>query len=187
MYHGAGYRKLGKKTNHRLAMFSNMANSLIEHGRIQTTLPKAKDLKRVVERLVTKGKQGGLHKRRQVASFLRNDIRVKQLFDEVAPRFQDRKGGYLRVLKLAETRHGDAATQAIIEFVDYTLSPEKTKEDRKKEKIDAKAKAKEAKKAKAKDPRQKSAKDLTRGGAMGRKTSKAGAASTTKGSGSRGT
>lgn len=149
MYHGAGYRKLGKKSAHRLAMFANASNSLIDHGRIQTTLPKAKELRRVVERLITKGKSGTIHDRRNVFSVLRSEDHVKKLFDEIAPRFKSRNGGYTRVLKLADTRLGDAAQMAILEFVDYVLPKEKSKEDLKKDRAASKAEAKAAKKAKA--------------------------------------
>ena len=186
MYHGAGYRKLGKKTPHRLAMFANAANSLIEHGRIETTLPKAKELRRVVERLITKGKKGSLNDRRNAFSFLRSDLTVSKLFDEIAPRFKDRQGGYTRVLKMAATRLGDAAPMAVIEFVDYVLPAEKTKEEKKKERAEAKAQAKEAKKAKAADRLAKAAKDRS-AKSVGRKTGKAGASASMKGSGSRGT
>jgi large subunit ribosomal protein L17 len=182
MYHGTGYRKLGKKTPHRLAMFANAANSLIEHERIETTLPKAKELRRVVERLVTKGKNGTFHDRRNVFSFLRKDQTVAKLFDEIAPRFKDRQGGYTRVLKLAETRLGDAASMAVIEFVDYVLPAQKSKDETKKERAEAKAKQKAAKKAKVAAPGKAREK-----APLGRKTGKAGAASTMKGSGSRGT
>src|SRR4051794_532137 len=103
MYHGVGYRKLGRKTAHRMAMFANAANSLIEHERIETTLPKAKELRRVVERLITKGKKGDMHSRRNAFSFLRSEDTVKKLFDDLAPRFKERQGGYTRVLKLAAT------------------------------------------------------------------------------------
>lgn len=181
MYHGVGYRKLGKKTPHRLAMFANAATSLIEHERIQTTLPKAKELRRVVERLVTKGKNGRPHDRRNVFSFLRSDAAVTKLFGEIAPRFKDRPGGYTRIMKLAETRAGDAADMAVLEFVDYVLPNTKSKDELKKERAESKAKAKEAKKAKAaarpaKSPKEKAMK----------KTGKAGAA-ISKGSVSRGT
>jgi large subunit ribosomal protein L17 len=187
MYHGAGYRKLGRKTAHRLAMFANAANSLIEHERIETTLPKAKELRRVVERLVTKGKKGSLHDRRNVFSFLRSEDSVKKLFDKLAPRFKDRQGGYTRVLKLPETRYGDAASMAILEFVDYVLPPQKSKEEVRKDKAAAKAQEKEARKAKAasrpaKAPKAKGGKD-----ALSRRTGKAGASSSMRGSGSRGT
>lgn len=180
MYHGAGYRKLGKKTTHRLAMFANAANSLIEHERIETTLPKAKELRRVVERLITKGKKGSLHDRRNAFSFLRSDDGVRKLFDNLAPRFKDRKGGYTRILKLPETRLGDGASVAILEFVDYVLPPQKSNEDVKKERTAAKAQAKEAKKAKA-------ASRPARSDKAARKTGKAGGNSSVGRSGSRGT
>lgn len=183
MYHGAGYRKLGKKSTHRMAMFANAANSLIEHERIETTLPKAKDLRRLVERLITKGKGGTLHDRRNAFSFLRSEDSVKKLFENIAPRFKDRKGGYTRVLKLPETRIGDAASMAVLEFVDYVLPAEKSKEDVKKAKADAKAKAKEAKKASAAARVSKPKADR----AVGRKSGKAGGNSSVGRSGSRGT
>jgi large subunit ribosomal protein L17 len=185
MYHGAGYRKLGKKTQHRLAMFANMANSLIEHERIETTLPKAKELRRVVERLITKGKKGNDHNRRQAYSVLRSEKGVAKLFDTIAPRFKSRNGGYTRVLHLANTRAGDAASMAILEFVDYVLPADKSKEDKKKERAAAKAQAKEAKKAQAASRPAKTAKDAS--SKVGRKTGKAGANASMKGSGSRGT
>jgi large subunit ribosomal protein L17 len=184
MYHGAGYRKLGKKSNHRMAMFANAANSLIEHERIETTLPKAKDLRRLVERLITKGKNGTLHDRRNVFSFLRSEDGVKKLFDTIAPRFKDRQGGYTRVLKLPETRKGDAASVAILEFVDYVLPATKSKEDVKKGKAAAKAQAKADRKAKAAS---RPVKPKGEKGAGGRKTGKAGGNSSVGRSGSRGT
>lgn len=184
MYHGAGYRKLGKKTTHRLAMFANAANSLFEHERIQTTLPKAKELRRVVERLITKGKSGTLHDRRNVFSFLRSEDSVKKLFENIAPRFKSRNGGYTRILKLPETRKGDAASVAILELVDYVLPAEKSKEEKRKDKVAAKAKAKEESKAKAAARPAKAARAEK---SAGRKTGKAGANASMKGSGSRGT
>lgn len=183
MYHGAGYRKLGKKSVHRMAMFANMSNSLIEHERIQTTLPKAKDLRRIVEKLITKGKSGTLHDRRNVHSFLRSETGVNKLFDNIAARFKDRNGGYTRVLKLAGTRWGDAADMAVIEFVDYKMPASKTKEEAKKDKAAAKAEAKAAKKAKAADRPAKAAKASS----SVKKTGKAGANASMKGFGSRGT
>lgn len=185
MYHGVGYRKLGKKTAHRLAMFANASNSLIEHGRIETTLPKAKELRRVVERLVTKGKNGTLADRRRAFSILRSDFHVKKLFDEVAPRFKDRKGGYTRVLKLAETRAGDAASMAVLEFVDYVLPPSKSKDELKKDRADTKAAAKVAKKARATAP--KAAKEAKGKPGVKKTTGKAGKSGAIQGSGSRGT
>lgn len=164
-------------------MFANAASSLIEHERIETTLPKAKELRRVVERLVTKGKSGSAHDRRNVFSVLRNNQAVTKLFDEIAPRFKDRQGGYTRVLKLAETRMGDAASMAVLEFVDYVLPGDKSKDEMKKERAEEKAKAKAEKKAKAAARPAKPAREK----AAGRKTGKAGANASMKGSGSRGT
>ena len=117
MRHGSGYRRLNRTHEHRKAMFSNLAGSLIEHEQIKTTLPKAKDLRRVVEKLITLGKRGDLHARRQAAAALKQDAHVKKLFEVLGPRYAERQGGYLRVLK-AGFRYGDMAPMAIIEFVD---------------------------------------------------------------------
>ena len=117
MRHGAGYRKLNRTHEHRKALFSNMAGSLIEHEQIKTTLPKAKELKRVIDKLITLGKRGDLHARRQAASKLKQDMYVVKLFDVLGPRYKERQGGYVRVLK-AGFRYGDMAPMAIIEFVD---------------------------------------------------------------------
>lgn len=117
MRHASGYRKLNRTHEHRKAMFANMAGSLIEHEQIKTTLPKAKELKRVIDKLVTLGKRGDLHARRQAASRLKQDMHVAKLFDVIGPRFKDRQGGYVRVLK-AGFRYGDMAPMAIIEFMD---------------------------------------------------------------------
>jgi len=117
MRHGAGYRKLNRTHEHRKALFSNMAGSLIEHEQIKTTLPKAKELKRVIDKLITLGKRGDLHARRQAASKLKQDMYVTKLFDVLGPRYKERQGGYVRVLK-AGFRYGDMAPMAIIEFVD---------------------------------------------------------------------
>ncbi len=117
MRHARGYRHLNRTHEHRKALFANMAGSLIEHEQIRTTLPKAKELRRVVEKLVTLGKRGDLHARRQAASRLKQDRYVSKLFDVLGPRYQDRNGGYVRVLK-AGFRYGDMAPMAIIEFVD---------------------------------------------------------------------
>lgn len=184
MYHGAGYRKLGKKSTHRMAMFANMANSLIEHERIETTLPKAKDLRRIIEKLITKGKKGDLHNRRQALSFLRSEDGVNKLFTNIAERFKDRNGGYVRVLKMADTRLGDAAQKAVIEFVDYVLPVEKSTEDKKKERAEKKAAAKEARANRAKNAKEKKEAHVK---AKVTRTGKAGASSSMKGSGSRGT
>ena len=117
MRHASGYRKLNRTHEHRKALFANMAGSLIEHEQIKTTLPKAKELRRIIEKLVTLGKRGDLHARRQAASQLKQDVYVAKLFDILGPRYKDRNGGYVRVLK-AGFRYGDMAPMAIIEFVD---------------------------------------------------------------------
>ncbi len=117
MRHGTGYRKLNRTHEHRKAMFANMAGSLIEHEQIKTTLPKAKELRRIVEKLVTLAKRGDLHARRQAAARLKQDQHVARLFDVLGPRYAERSGGYVRVLR-AGFRYGDMAPMAIIEFVE---------------------------------------------------------------------
>jgi large subunit ribosomal protein L17 len=117
MRHRNSGRKLNRTASHRKAMFANMAAALIEHEQIVTTLPKAKDLRPIVERLVTLAKRGDLHARRQAISAIRSLAGVKKLFDTIGPRYKDRAGGYTRVLK-AGFRHGDSAAVAVIEFVD---------------------------------------------------------------------
>jgi large subunit ribosomal protein L17 len=117
MRHGNAHRKLGRKPEHRKAMFANMAAALIKHEQITTTLPKAKELRPVVEKLITLGKRGGLHARRQAISQIRDVAMVKKLFDVLGPRYKERNGGYCRILK-AGFRHGDNAAVAVIEFVD---------------------------------------------------------------------
>jgi large subunit ribosomal protein L17 len=117
MRHGIAYRKLGRKPEHRKAMFANMAAALIKHEQIITTLPKAKELRPVVEKLVTLGKRGGLHARRQAIAQVRDVAMVKKLFEVIGPRYKDRNGGYTRVVK-AGFRYGDIAPVAVIEFVD---------------------------------------------------------------------
>jgi large subunit ribosomal protein L17 len=117
MRHGIGYRKLGRTSSHRKAMFANMAAALIKHEQIKTTLPKAKELKPYVEKLITLGKRGDLHARRQAISVLRDKTQVRKLFETLGPRYADRQGGYTRVLK-AGFRYGDAAPMAVIELVD---------------------------------------------------------------------
>jgi large subunit ribosomal protein L17 len=117
MRHGYGHRKLNRTAEHRKAMFANMACSLIEHEQIKTTLPKAKELRSYVEKLITLAKRGDLHARRLAASQIRQDAAVKKLFDSLGARYQDRQGGYTRVLK-AGFRYGDMAPMAIVELVD---------------------------------------------------------------------
>ena len=121
MRHNMSGRKLGRKSGHRRAMFANMANALIKHEQISTTLPKAKDLRPVVEKLVTLGKRGDLHARRQVLAVLRDADLTNKLFSVLAERYKTRMGGYFRVLK-AGFRYGDNAPMAIIEFVDRDVS-----------------------------------------------------------------
>jgi len=117
MNHGAGYRRLNRTHEHRKAMFANMAGALIEHEQIKTTLPKAKELKRIIDKLITLGKRGDLHARRQADAQLKQDVHVTKLFDTLGPRYKTRTGGYARVLK-AGFRYGDMAPMAIIELVD---------------------------------------------------------------------
>ena len=117
MRHGLSGRKLNVTSSHRAAMFRNMATSLLKHEQITTTLPKAKELRPYVERLITLGKRGGLHARRQALSQIRDEAVVAKLFGEIAERYTARPGGYCRVLK-AGMRYGDAADMAVIELVD---------------------------------------------------------------------
>jgi large subunit ribosomal protein L17 len=117
MRHGFAHRRFNRTSEHRKAMFANMAVALIKHEQIVTTLPKAKDLRPVVEKLVTLGKRGDLHARRQAISQIRDAVIVKKLFDVIGPRYKERNGGYTRVLK-AGFRFGDNAPMAVIEFVD---------------------------------------------------------------------
>ena len=117
MRHGFAHRRFSRTPEHRKAMFANMAVALIKHEQIVTTLPKAKDLRPVVEKLITLGKRGDQHARRQAISQIKDETIVKKLFDVIGPRYKDRHGGYTRVLK-AGFRHGDSAPMAVIEFVD---------------------------------------------------------------------
>ncbi|RYF92079.1 MAG: 50S ribosomal protein L17 [Caulobacteraceae bacterium] len=117
MRHGYAHRKLGRTSSHRTAMFANMSASLIKHEQIVTTLPKAKELRPIVEKLVTLAKRGDLHARRQAISAVRDVEQVGKLFATLGPRYKERPGGYIRVLK-AGFRYGDNAPMAVIEFVD---------------------------------------------------------------------
>ena len=121
MRHGNSGRKLGRTSSHRKAMFANMAVALLKHEQISTTLPKAKELRPIVEKLVTLGKKGGLALRRQAISEMRDQDQVKKLFDTLAKRYKDRQGGYTRIIK-AGFRYGDNAPMAVIEFVDRDVS-----------------------------------------------------------------
>ena len=117
MYHGRGLRRFNRTAEHRKAMFANMSCNLIHHEQIVTTLPKAKDLRPVVEKLITLGKRGDLHARRQAIAQIKDVELVRKLFDVLGPRYKERQGGYTRVLK-AGFRYGDNAPMAVIEFVD---------------------------------------------------------------------
>jgi large subunit ribosomal protein L17 len=117
MRHGNAHRKLNRTAEHRRAMFANMCAALIKHEQITTTLPKAKDLRPIVEKLVTLGKRGDLHARRQAIAQVRDVAMVRKLFEVIGPRYKERNGGYTRVLR-AGFRYGDNAPRAVIEFVD---------------------------------------------------------------------
>jgi large subunit ribosomal protein L17 len=121
MYHGKSKRRFNRTAEHRKAMFANLCQALIKHEQITTTLPKAKDLRPVVEKLVTLGKRGDLHARRQAIAQIKDVELVAKLFAVLGPRYKDRNGGYTRVLK-AGFRYGDNAAMAIIEFVDRDVS-----------------------------------------------------------------
>ena len=121
MYHGHSKRRFNRTAEHRKAMFANLSQALIKHEQIVTTLPKAKDLRPVVEKLVTLAKRGDLHARRQAISQIKDAALVKKLFDVLGPRYKERNGGYCRVLK-AGFRYGDNAAMAVIEFVDRDVN-----------------------------------------------------------------
>ena len=121
MRHGFSGRRFNRTSEHRNAMFANMSASLIKHEQIVTTLPKAKDLRPIVEKLVTHAKKGGLHARRQAIAQVKDEAQVKKLFDVLAARYKDRQGGYLRIMK-AGFRYGDNAPVAVIEFVDRDVN-----------------------------------------------------------------
>jgi large subunit ribosomal protein L17 len=117
MRHGNSNRKLNRTSAHRKAMFANMSASLIKHEQIVTTLPKAKELRPIVEKLITLGKRGDLHARRQAIAQMRDETQVQKLFGVIGPRYKERQGGYIRILK-AGFRYGDNAALAVIELVD---------------------------------------------------------------------
>lgn len=149
MRHQVAGRKLGKKTAHRLAMLRNMSTSLIKHGRIKTTLPKAKELRKVADKLITLGKANTLHARRQAFDFLRSRDAVQKLFAEIAPAFTKRMGGYTRIYHMG-SRAGDAAKMAIIEYLAEDILTAKvdgtvTEDTAKKKKTDKKKVTKKAK------------------------------------------
>jgi large subunit ribosomal protein L17 len=119
--HGAGYRRLNRTAEHRKALFANMCGSLIEHEQIKTTLPKAKELRPILEKLITLAKRGDLHARRLADAHLKQDMHTAKLFAVLGPRYKDRQGGYVRIMK-AGFRYGDMAPMAIIELVDRDVS-----------------------------------------------------------------
>ena len=121
MRHGNGYRKLNRTHEHRKAMFANMVCSIIEHEQIKTTVPKAKELKRIVDKIITLGKKGDLHARRLALSRIKQLDAVQKLFEVLGPRYKERNGGYSRVLK-AGYRYGDMAPMAIVELVDRDIT-----------------------------------------------------------------
>ena len=122
MRHRQSGRQLGRNSSHRRAMYRNMAASLIEHEAIKTTVPKAKELRRVLEPLITMAKEDGVAKRRRAFDRLRNKVAVGKLFDELGPRYKNRPGGYLRILKMGH-RSGDAAPMALVQLVDGAKDP----------------------------------------------------------------
>ena len=120
MRHGNGYRKLNRTHEHRKAMFANLVCSIIEHEQIKTTVPKAKELKRIIDKIISLGKRGDLHARRIAGARIRQENAVKKLFEVLGPRYKERHGGYSRVIR-AGFRYGDMAPMAIIELVDRDL------------------------------------------------------------------
>ena len=142
MRHKLAGRKLNRTSAHRKAMFKNMAASLIKYEQISTTLPKAKDLRPIVEKLITIGKKGSLHARRQLISKLPKDANIDKLMSELAERYKDRKGGYIRIIKKG-FRYGDSASLAIIELVDRNISSKLIDKKTKEEKETVKGKTKE--------------------------------------------
>lgn len=123
MRHNKSGRKLGRTSSHRLSMLSNMVVSLLEHERIKTTLPKAKEARRLAEKVITLGKTNTLHSRRQAFKIVKNETIVKKVFDVLGPRFAERPGGYTRILKTG-FRHGDNAEMAILELVERSAAAE---------------------------------------------------------------
>jgi large subunit ribosomal protein L17 len=142
MRHHRSGRKLGRDSSHRKALYSNLAGSLIEHGRIRTTEAKAKSVKPIVEQMITLGRKGDVHARRQALAYLRSQDVVYRLFSDVAPRFADRPGGYTRIVKIGP-RQGDAADMVYLELVDYvperTVSPAAAGARRRREREEAEA------------------------------------------------
>ncbi len=124
MRHRNAHRKLSRNTSHRRALLRNLVTDFLEHGRLMTTLPKAKEVRPLAEKMITLGKRDNLHARRQVQAYLLRDPIAKKVFDTIAPRFADRKGGYSRIIKLGN-RKGDGADLAIIELIGSELQAKK--------------------------------------------------------------
>ncbi len=152
MRHRVAGNKLGRTTSHRIAMTRNMANSLIEHERVITTLPKAKVLKPFVEKLVTLSKEPTQHHRRRAFAALRDPMTVSKLFDTIGPRFKARPGGYCRILRLSKSRLGDNGQRAILEFVERSAKVETSEPEAKAEPKKSKSKTKKAAEAAAEAP-----------------------------------
>jgi len=144
MRHRNGNRKLSRNTSHRRALLRNLVTSFLEHGRLMTTLPKAKEVRPLAEKMITLGKRDNLHARRQVMAYLLKDATAKKVFDTIAPKFADRKGGYSRIIKLGN-RKGDGADLAIIELLGSELEVKKAERAAKAEAKDAKDAKKEKK------------------------------------------
>jgi large subunit ribosomal protein L17 len=138
MRHGKTHRKLNRTASHRKAMFANMAAALIEHEQIVTTLPKAKEMRSIADKLITLGKRGDLHARRQAIAQIRDVAQVKKLFDVLGPRYKERNGGYTRVLK-AGFRYGDNAPMAVIELVDRDTEARGAKDRERMEAVESEA------------------------------------------------
>ena len=180
MRHRVSESKLGRTTAHRRAMLANMASSLIKHGRIETTLPKAKALRGLADRLVTLGKSGTLAARRRAVALIRDKNAVKVAFDDLAKRFSSRNGGYTRILKLGY-RHGDSAPMAVIEYLSEAFSSSAQKGDETREKPAVKGRTSVAKAPERKKPRSASAKGAAKRKAATKKGAKAGAKKDKKG------
>ncbi len=136
MRHRLSGRKLGRRSKHRIAMTKNLVTSLIDEERVKTTLAKAKEIRRHVERIITLGKRGTLHARRQAASVLRTPASVQKLMDILGPRYAERPGGYTRILRLPP-RSGDAAPMAILELVDRDTSREEARDEKRRQRAAA--------------------------------------------------
>jgi large subunit ribosomal protein L17 len=144
MRHRNANRKLSRNTSHRRAMLRNLVTDLLDHGRLMTTLPKAKEVRPLAERMITLGKRDSLHARRQLQAYLLRDVVAKKVFDTIAPRFADRNGGYSRIIKLGN-RKGDGADLAIIELLGSELEVKKAERAEKAKEKEAKKKGKDEK------------------------------------------